>query len=397
MSSGALSKARLERLHETMRGYVDRGEVAGALTVIDRRGETYIDVAGLADRERNLAFKPDTIVRIMSMSKPITAVATMILVEECKLRLDEPVERLLPELAKRRVLKRIDGPLDDTVPANRAITVRDLLSFTMGFGMVMTLSPDAPIQKAQQELRVTAFSALGPDAWIKNFGELPLMYQPGERWLYHTGSDILGVLISRASGKSFGDFLKERIFDPLGMKDTAFFVPAEKRDRLAVGYSPDPTSGKLIVNDDPKATRFGNPPAFPSGGAGLMSTANDYLAFARMMLNYGALGKERILSRPSVEAMTTDQLSDAQKAVSVSLSGWEARGYGFGVGVVTKRTSGANSPGRFGWDGAYGTYWNSDPREAMNVILLTQRFGMGGPPINIGQDYITLAYQAIDD
>jgi CubicO group peptidase (beta-lactamase class C family) len=396
MASGGLSKARLGRLHEVMNGYVERGEVAGSITVVDRRDETHMDFVGLADRERNVPLASDTIMRIMSMSKPITAAATMILVEECKLRLDEPVERLLPELANRKVLRQIDGPLDDTVPANRPIRVRDLLTFTLGFGMAMMLRPDAPIQKAQTERRV-GFGAAGPDAWIKSFGELPLMYQPGERWLYHTGSDILGVLIARAAGMSFESFLNERIFEPLGMKDTGFHVPANKLDRLAAGYAPNPQTRELALNDDPRNSRYAKPPAFASGGAGLLSTADDYLAFARMMLGGGKLGKQRILSRSTVEAMITDQLTPAQKAASASLNSWETRGYGFGVGIVTKRTSGPDSPGRFGWDGAYGTYWNSDPREEMTVILLTQRFGMAGPPISIGQDYLTLAYQAIDD
>ena len=260
-------------------------------------------------RRRSAAATPmrrDTIFRIASMTKPITAAATMILVEECKLRLDEPVDRLLPELADRRVLKRLDGPLDDTVPANRPITVRDLLTFRMGFGLMMAPPDDYPILKAMNEQQLGHRAAepvadAAPDEWMRRLGTLPLMYQPGERWMYHTGSDVLGVLIARASGQPLETFLRERIFEPLGMKDTGFSVPAAKLDRLATCYQVNPETGALEVFDDAEAAKWSRPPAFPSGGGGLVSTVDDYLAFGQMMLNKGKHGNERILSRPAVE------------------------------------------------------------------------------------------------
>ncbi|MFZ1990261.1 MAG: serine hydrolase domain-containing protein, partial [Alphaproteobacteria bacterium] len=234
-----------------------------------------------------------------------------------------------------------------------------------------------------------------PDEWAKVFGTLPLMYQPGERWLYHTGSDTLGVLIARASGMPLGQFFKERIFEPLGMKDTGFTVPANKLDRLASCYSNDPKTRELVIYDDAKDSLWSKPPAFPMGGGGLVSTVDDYLAFARMMLNYGKYGNVRVLSRPSVEAMTTDQLTPQQKAASAFQP---SRGYGFGVGMVTNRDGTANSPGRFGWDGAFGTSWASDPKEDMTCILMTQHLGMGPPgAAGLYPDFWTLAYQSIDD
>src|SRR5438445_5003328 len=205
MSTSGLSKARLSRMHEVMAGYVERGEVPGLVTLVSRRGEVHVDVIGTQAIGDSPPMRRDTIFRISSMTKPITAAATMILVEECKLRMDEPVDRWLPELAERKVLKRLDGPLDDTVPANRPITVRDLLTFRMGFGQMMA-PPDAyPILKAANDLQIgmgppQPQAMPAPDEWIRRLGALPLMHQPGERWLYNTGSDVLGVLIARASG-----------------------------------------------------------------------------------------------------------------------------------------------------------------------------------------------------
>ena len=249
MNIGGLSKARLARMHDVMAGYVDRGEMPGLVTLISRHGEVHVDALGMKAGGRNDPMRRDTIFRIASMSKPITAAAAMILVEECKLRLDEPVDRLLPELAGRKVLKRIDGPLDDTVPAKRAITLRDLLTFRMGFGVMMAPPDTYPIQKAMTEAGIIigpkSDSPHAPDEWIKHFGSLPLMHQPGEKWMYHSGSDVLGVLIARACGKPLETFFRERIFEPLAMNDTSFSVPAAKLDRLAASYQLNPKTGAL--------------------------------------------------------------------------------------------------------------------------------------------------------
>jgi CubicO group peptidase (beta-lactamase class C family) len=322
----------------------------------------------------------------------------MILVEECTLRLDEPVDRLLPELADRKVLKRLDGPLDDTVAANRPITLRDLLTFRLGFGAVLGPA-ETPIRKAMAEAEVLPGPQLfahSPDEFMKRLGRLPLLHQPGESWLYHTGSDILGVLIARAAGQPLETFLRERIFAPLGMRDTGFSVPEEKIDRLATAYQPDATTGKLRLFDEARGGRWARPPRFEAGGGGLATTADDYLTFCRMMLNRGKHGNERILSRLSVELMTTDHLTPEQKAVSGFFPGyWDSRGWGFGLCVITRRDDVAGVPGRFGWDGGYGTSAYSDPKEEMVAILMTQ--SLGALFSNLYGDFWTSAYQAIDD
>jgi len=401
MSTAGLSWARLARMHDVMAGYVERGDVPGLVTLVSRRGEVHVDVIGAQAFADPAPMQRDTIFRISSMTKPIIAVATMILVEECKLRLDDLVDRWLPELAERQVLKRLDGPLDETVPAKRPITVRDLLTFRMGFGQMMA-SPDAyPILLAANEQQIgmgppNPSAMPAPDEWMRRLGQLPLMHQPGEQWMYNTGSDVLGVLIARASNQPLETFLRERIFEPLGMKDTRFSVPEAALDRLATSYWTDPTSGKLTVYDEPRGGQWSRPPAFPSGAGGLVSTIDDYLSFGQMMLSQGKHGGERILSRLSVETMTTDQLTPEQKAVSGLFPGFfDSQGWGFGVSVITRRDDIAAVPGRYGWDGGLGTSWYSDPREDMVIILMTQSAWASPSPPNVY--FWTLAYQAIDD
>ena len=403
MSTGGLSRARLGRMHDVMAGYVERGDVPGLVTLVSRRGEVHVDAIGMKAVKGLDRIRRDTIFRISSMTKPITAAATMILVEECNVRLDEPVDRWLPELAERKVLKRLDGPLDDTVPANRPITTRDLLTFRMGFGQMMA-PPDAyPILKAASEQQIgmgppSPSSMPAPDEWMRRLGRLPLMHQPGEKWMYNTGADVLGVLLARVSGQPLETFLHERLFEPLGMKDTGFSVPTPRLDRLATSYWTDPESGELAVYDDAEGGQWSRPPAFPSGAGGLVSTIDDYLAFGQMMLSHGKHGNERILSRLSVELMTTDQLTPEQKAVSGLVPGsFDSIGWGFGVSVVTRRDDVAAVPGRYGWDGGMGTSWYSDPREEMVTILMTQRAWTSPSPPNVCLDFWTSAYQAIDD
>jgi CubicO group peptidase (beta-lactamase class C family) len=373
------------------------------VSLVSRRGQVHVDVLGTKSVGNSDPMQRDTIFRIASMSKPITAAATMILVEECKLQLDEPVDRLLPELADRRVLKRIDGPLDETVPAKRPITIRDLLTFRMGFGLVLA-PPDAyPVLSAANELQISMgppspAMAPAPDEWIKRLGSLPLMYQPGERWMYNTGSDVLSVVIARASGQSLESFLHERIFEPLGMRDTAFSVPADKLERLATSYRTNFKTGAFEVYDKPAGGQWSRPPAFPSGAGGLVSTADDYLAFSQMMLNKGKYGTKRLLSRASIEVMTTDQLTEEQKAASGLVSGqFDSSGWGFGMSVVTKRADLAWSVGTFGWDGGLGTSWRADPREELSGILLTQAMWRSPRPPDVCADFWTSAYQAIED
>ncbi len=403
MSTGGLSGPRLARLHDILAGHVEDGSVPGLVSLVSRRGEVHVDAIGAMADGGPDCLRRDTIFRVSSMTKPVTAAAAMILVEECRLRLDEPVDRLLPELAGAAVLTGIDGPLEDTVPASRPISVRDLLTFLMGFGIVMARPDSYPIQRACSELRLGQglpgpSVPPGPDEWIRRLGTLPLMHQPGQQWMYNTGSDVLGVLIARASGQPFETFLRERIFAPLGMPDTGFFVPAAQLGRLPVSYVTNPGTGSREIYDEPAAGQWSQPPAFPSGAGGLVSTIDDYLAFGQMMLGQGRRGGERILSRPSVELMTSDHLTPGQKAVSGLVSGFfENHGWGLGMSVITRRDDVAGSVGMFGWDGGMGTSWYCDPREDMITILMTQSAWPSPEPPAVFRDFWTAAYQAIDD
>jgi CubicO group peptidase (beta-lactamase class C family) len=398
MNSGGLSKARLGRMHDVMAGHVERRKMPGVVTLLSRRGETHVDTIGMKAIGDSGSLRRDTIFRIASMTKPIAGVATMILVEECKLRLDESVDRLLPELADRKVLRRLDRPLDDSVPAKRPITVRDLLTLRMGFGFIMAPPGATPIQRAASELQVMPGppkpqTPPAPDEWMRRFATLPLMHQPGEKWMYPTAFSVLGVLLARAAGQPLETFLRERIFEPLGMKDTGFSVPAAKLDRLANCYAVNPETGTLELYDGVGDSQWRRPPAFPDAEGGLVSTVDDYLAFGQMMLNKGKHGNERILSRPSVDLMTTDQTTPEQRAGS-ELFLEDNRGWGFGISVITRRDDVASVPGRFGWDGGFGTSWYSDPKEDLTAILMTQVLGF---PSRIDLDFWTSVYQAIDD
>ncbi|MGH3191894.1 MAG: serine hydrolase domain-containing protein [Streptosporangiaceae bacterium] len=383
-------KARLGRVRDVLARHVELGSAPGAVALLARGGETVVEAVG--------AYSRDTIFRIASMSKPVTAAAAMILVEECTLRLDDPVDELLPELAGRRVLMRVDGPLEYTVPARRAVTVRDLLTFT--FGMGLAFGEPTPISEALDGLaqgmpRPTLPPP--PEEWMRRIGELPLMYQPGERWLYNTGSDVLGVLIARASGRSFPDFLAERIFGPLGMTDTGFCVRPSELGRLPAELMTDFATGQTVIFDEPNG-QWSLPPAFPSGAGGLAATVDDFAAFAAMLRFGGILHGERVLSRPSVSLMTTDQLRAEVKAVSGLVPGdFDDMGWGLGVSVVTRRTDAAKSVGTYGWDGGLGTSWFNDPAEDLTAILLTQRAWTSHRPGAIFRDFWTAAYQAIDD
>ena len=403
MGSGGFSKAGLARLRGVMTGYVERGEIPGLVALVRRKGRLHTEVVGTLAHGGATPVERDSIFRISSMTKPVTAAATLILVEECALRLDDPVDALLPELADRRVLVDVDGPLEDTVPADRPITVRDLLTFRLGFGIVMAAPDSTPLLRAMAPLRLgqgpPAPQHTAPvDEWIAGLGSLPLLHQPGERWLYNTGADVLGVLVERACGRPFGEFLEERVFGPLGMGDTGFHVPPADVDRRATAYWTDPATGGTAVYDPAEGGQWSLPPDFPSGGAGLVSTADDYLAFAGMLLGGGTDGTTRILARPSVEVMTTDHLTPAQKAVSGLVPGFfDAHGWGFCLSVVTRRDDPAGSVGTYSWDGGMGTSWFVDPTEDLVAVLMTQCLWPSPSPPGVVRDFGTSVYQAIGD
>jgi CubicO group peptidase (beta-lactamase class C family) len=234
---------------------------------------------------------------------------------------------------------------------------------------------------------------LSPDDWMKNLGSLPLIYQPGESWLYHTGSEILGVLIARASGQSLEKFFLERIFGPLGMKDTSFSVPAGKLDRFVACYSMNPQTNKLEVTD-PTDGQWSRPPKFPAGGGGLVSTVDDYLAFARMLLNKGQAGQKQIVTASSIKMMTANQITQEQQEMGRLILGPNT-GWGFGVSVLVKPDGLAARPGRYGWNGGLGSSWWNDPNEGVIAIILTERAFESADPPNVVKDFWKLAYQAI--
>ena len=389
-------------MHDVLLRHVKSGRLPGLVAAISRRGTEHVDTIGTLAFDRAAPMRRDTIFRLASVTKPITAVAAMILVEECRLRLDDPVDEFLPELANRKVLRTIDSELDDTVPARRPITVRDLLTFRSGYGEMGFLSPMCPLQRAMVEARLPLSAWMFPgtaDEFMRCLGRLPLAHQPGERWLYHMSAEILGVLIARASGMPLSAFMRQRIFEPLGMNDTGFTVPAAKLDRVATCYKTDFASGEISILEEARPELLTQPCVFESGGGDqFVSTADDLLAFGRMLLNQGAHERGRILSRLSVELMTTDQLTPAQKSASPFFeSFWDSRGWGLGVSIVTRRDDVAAVPGRFGWDGAFSTSLYVDPREDLVGVLMAQcRPGaLRLPPVVL--DFWTAAYQAIDD
>jgi CubicO group peptidase (beta-lactamase class C family) len=381
--------------------HVDGGLLPGLVALVHQRGREHVEAIGTMAFDSDVPMRRDTIFRLASTTKPITAVGAMILVEECRLRLDDPVDQWLPELKDRRVLRTIDSPLDDTVPAKRPISLRDLLTFRSGYGEVGFLSPTCPLQNALVEARLPLSEwpfAGTDDEFMRRLGRLPLAHQPGEQWLYHMDAEILGVLIARVSGKSLGAFLRERIFEPLAMTDTGFHVPEEKLDRLPVCYGSDMVTGELVVLHEARGGYAAQASGFESGAGGLVSTVDDLHAFGRMMLANGVYRGERILSRPSVELMTMDHITPEQKAISPFFENfWQARGWGLGMGIVTARHDVADVPGRFGWDGAFGTSLYVDPKEELVGVLMTQRRPDRFDFSPVTLDFWTSAYQLIDD
>ena len=402
MKNAGLSQSRLERMRRVLSEYIERKELPGLVALVSHNDDVYVEALGTMSFGDPAPMRRDTIFRIASITKPVTAVAAMILVEECKLRLDDSIEPWLPELAHRRVLKSIASQPNDTVPALRALTLRDLLTSTMGFGSVMAMPDTYPIQKLIREYRIGGdglkLQSDWPrtDEWIAKLGSLPLLAQPGRRWMYHVSIDVLGVLIARVAGKSLGAFMRERIFDPLGMKDTAFHVPPDKIERLPESYFFNRQKNALDVFEGAaNNSSWRAEPPFEEGGGGLVSTIEDYFAFSRMMLDKGRHGSEQILARASVELMTSDQVAPEQRAGSEIFFGAHSS-WGFGMAVDIGRKDIFHNPGRFGWTGGFGTIAYTDPVEGMIGILFTQRVIDSPEPPKLFTDFWTLAYGAME-
>jgi CubicO group peptidase (beta-lactamase class C family) len=401
VSENGFTSQGLAKLADVLSGYVERQEVSGLVALVSRSGDTHVETMGTMSLN-GPPVRRDSIYRIASMTKPVTAVATMTLIEEGAFGLDDPVDRLLPELADRRVLVRSDGPVHDTVPAERPLTIRHLLTFTMGMGIGMAEPGTVPLFDAMAELNLgqgppNPQRTLAPNEWMAHLGSLPLMYQPGERWMYNTGSDVLGVLITRAAGQDLSTFLHQRIFEPLGMVDTGFFVTESAWPRLVTAYAPDPTTGQLHVYDEGPGGQWTQPPPFPSGAGGLVSTVDDFARFAEMLLGHGTYRGTQIISSASVAAMTSDQLTTDQKSRSGLYDGqFDHKGWGFGVEVVTDRFDPANGIGKYAWNGGLGSSWSNDQAEGLITILLTQVAWTSPVPPPIVGEFDGLAYEAMD-
>jgi CubicO group peptidase (beta-lactamase class C family) len=390
----------LRLVDEVVAAHVARGAPPAAVWLVDRGGDVHVGAAGTITGDGHGApVGPDTIFRLSSMTKPVTAVAALVLVEDGRLALDDAIDTWLPELADRRVLARPEAPLTDTVPARRPITVRDVITFRLGWGMDFAAPwEEQTTLAAMGELGIAA----GPpapashpetDEWLRRLGTLPLAHQPGERWLYHTGAQVLGALVGRAAGQPFADLLRERIFDPLGMVDTGFWVPPDRLDRFGPCFATDPGTGARTVYD-PVEGQWSRPPAFADGGDGLVSTLRDYHAFARMLRAGGTLDGRTILDRSTVEAMTTDQLTDEQRQAS-GPDPSAAVGWGLGVAVHVRRHGTDRSAGSYGWDGGLGSSWANDPAEDLIGILLTDEAWTSPLPPPVCDDFWTAAYAAI--
>ncbi len=373
----ALSTAGMQRLHDAMAARVEAGQLPGLVTVLARGDEVHVDAIGSYAFNSTVPMRRDTLFRIASFTKPILATATMMLVEDGVLDLAEPVDRLLPELADRRVLARIDGPLDETVPAHRPITVEDLLTMRMGFGLLTepTFNPPFPIVQAGEELNLV----LGPpdpptphppDEWIRLFGTLPLMDQPGERWLYNAGALVLGVLLARAAGEPLGDVLRSRLCEPLGMVDTGFSTTKSNVERIPSHYMTDFATGQVTLQPLSAPAEWATPPVFPSGASGLLSTADDFLAFARLLRNHGTHRGRQLLSAKAVGMLTTNHLTPHQIETAGILL--EPKGWGYGMAVAAEPDGISAIPGRYGWDGGYGTVWFTDPHRDLIAMALSQ-------------------------
>jgi len=390
--TASLSTDGLAHLHDVMTGHVETGEMPGLVTLVARGDDVHVDAVGSPSFAGETPLARSAIFRIASLTKPVTAATTMSLVEEGALRLDESVEDLLPELAQRRVLRAIDAELDDTVAAVRPITLEDLLSFRMGFGSVMAPPGSYPIQRAEAELGLQSIGgppwppvAYDSDGWMAALGSLPLMYQPGEQWLYNTSGQVLGVLLARAAGTDLETVMRERIFEPLAMRDTGFTVPPDHVGRLTTFYTPDPENGELSVLDDPTDSWWSSPPSFPDASGGLVSTIDDYWSFASMLVAGRTARGQSVLTRESVALMTADRLSLTQREASGPFLG-EHMSWGLGMAVPATGST-APLPVGFGWDGGSGTTWHSNPQSGVTGILLTQREAVSPAPPPVVEDF----------
>jgi len=399
--AAGLSSARLARLDRHLaERYIDPGRLPGALTLVHRRGRTvHLSVQGLADRERGKALAEDTLFRIYSMTKPLTSIAFMMLLEEGAVALDDPVSRFIPEWKDLGVYVAGVDPVFISRPPTRPMLMVDLLRHTSGltYGFQSRSNIDA-VYRAKEIGQPGSKGTL--EGMIADLAALPLEFSPGEAWNYSVSTDVVGALVGRISGQPFERFLQDRILDPLGMSETSFQVSADRAARLAACYTPDRTGG-LALSDDPAKSSYLAPPTFISGGGGLVSTAADYLKFTRMLLNRGELDGQRLIGPKTLALMTANHLPGGKDLASLSRSMFSEatnEGVGFGLGFAVTldpaRTLLPGSVGDFYWGGAAGTYFWVDPSEDLVVVFMTQL--LGSPPA-LRRELRTMVYAAITD
>ena len=394
--SVGLSSDRLNRIATAVQHDIDSKRIAGAVTLVARRGHVaWFKAQGMQDRENNRPMRPDTIFRICSMTKPITSVAVMMLYEEGKFMLEDPISKYLPEFKNPKVLAKTPSGQTYTVPATREITIRDLLRHTSG--LTYHWNPDlGPLYKeANVAHGLLQYDGTIEDS-VKRLAAVPLLFNPGDRWEYSLSVDVLGRLVEVVSGMPLDQFFRTRIFEPLGMKDTYFYLPDDKLARLATAYTYYPEKGLERFPDKPIGEGalaysadypYRGPKKLFAGGAGLVSTAGDYYRFCQMLLDGGRVGIAQLLSRKSIELMTHDQLG--------KISPEQGFGLGFGIDGVKAPLAELGTPGQFNWGGFFYTAFSVDPKEQMIVIFMGQLHPSGD--LHLDQQTHALAYQAITD
>jgi len=385
-----------QRLSALMHRYTDTGEVAGAVALIEHNGQTiFSDRSGYADIQRKTPVEANSIFRIASMTKPITSAMALMLVDQGTLRLEDPIAKWIPELANPKVLMHANANIDETVDAIRPIILHDLLMHRSGLAYPFSANPSLTdaLRRATGSLDIVP--DCDPDEWLRRVATLPLMFQPGSRWHYGYSTDVLGILLARATHQSLGELLRERIFSPLQMSDTGFYVGADRLNRLTTAYVRLPQSDVLMPMDSQDG-RWSRPAVFESGGAGLVSTAKDYMAFARLLLNKGEAHGKQLLSANAVAMMTTDALRpDEHQHPFLNLEDyWSYQGFGLGLSMVTDstRSRAAASQGQYTWPGAFGTFWFAAPDKNLIAILLFQEYWSQSA---IQRDFQNMAHEIV--
>ncbi len=373
-AGGGFVEAGLAAIPPALQRVVDAGDLSGFVTLVWRKGEiAQVNVVGYRDLAAKAPMTRDTLFRIASMTKPVTTVAALMLLEEGKFRLEDPITKWLPEFSGMQVLKEATGPIDQTYPSPRDITVEDLMTHRAGLAYGFTSI--GPIAQAHEDrLGSPLGTPLTPEAWLKALGGLPLSYPPGERFHYSHATEVLGFLVARIEGKPIGQVLKDRIFGPLGMTDTDFWCPPAKHGRMAKLYRMNPDTEQLEDVSFPAETQQ---PVYEAGGGGLVSSIDDYLKFARMLLGKGEVDGVRLLKTETVEMMATSRLTPAQRAIPfMGMPFWLSQSFGLGLSIIQDAAAhewmGAGSADAFGWPGAFGTWWQADPAQDLIAIYMIQ-------------------------